>query len=89
MQRRAQQPITIRSDRAAALLRLLTSDGRSQAAVIEEALERMPRPDRPAPDEVARRLAAMEAALAGFDPAGLPSMAAFDAQEYDEHGLPR
>ena len=39
MNRRAQQPITIRSDRAAARLKLLTRDGRSQAQIIEDALE--------------------------------------------------
>jgi hypothetical protein len=39
--RRRQPPITIRSERATALLRRLTSGGRSQADIIEEALERM------------------------------------------------
>ena len=39
--RRQQPPITIRSTRAADLLRLLTRGGRSQADVIEEALEAM------------------------------------------------
>jgi hypothetical protein len=39
--RRRQPPITIRSTRAAALLRRLASGGRSQAEIIEEALERM------------------------------------------------
>jgi len=39
--RRRQPPITIRSARAADLLRVLTSEGRSQADVIEEALEQM------------------------------------------------
>lgn len=39
--RRRQPPITIRSARATALLRRLATDGRSQAEVIEEALERM------------------------------------------------
>ena len=39
--RRQQPPITIRSARAAALLRRLTASGRSQADIIEEALERM------------------------------------------------
>lgn len=44
MNRRSQKQITIRSDRAAALLKLLTRDGRSQVSVIEEALDRMPDP---------------------------------------------
>ena len=39
--RRRQPPITIRSSRATALLRRLTTGGRSQADIIEEALERM------------------------------------------------
>jgi hypothetical protein len=39
--RRRQPPITIRSARAAALLRRLATEGRSQADIIEEALERM------------------------------------------------
>ena len=39
--RRRQPPITIRSARAAALLRRLAVGGRSQADIIEEALETM------------------------------------------------
>jgi hypothetical protein len=39
--RRLQPPITIRSTRAAALLRRLASGGRSQVDIIEEALERL------------------------------------------------
>jgi len=39
--RRRQPPITIRSARATALLARLTANGRSQAEVIEEALERL------------------------------------------------
>jgi hypothetical protein len=39
--RRNQPPITIRSARATALLRRLAVGGRSQAQIIEEALERM------------------------------------------------
>ncbi len=39
--RRRQPPITIRSQRATALLRRLAAGGRSQADIIEEALERM------------------------------------------------
>ena len=39
--RRRQPPITIRSARATALLRRLATGGRSQADIIEEALERM------------------------------------------------
>ncbi len=39
--RRRQPPITIRSERATALLRRLATGGRSQVEIIEEALERM------------------------------------------------
>jgi hypothetical protein len=39
--RRRQPPITIRSERATALLRRLATGGRSQVDIIEEALERM------------------------------------------------
>jgi hypothetical protein len=39
--RRRQPPITIRSARATDLLRRLATSGRSQAEIIEEALERM------------------------------------------------
>ena len=38
--RHKQRPITIRSDEAARLLKQLTRDGRSQAQVIEQALEK-------------------------------------------------
>jgi len=85
MTRRAQQPITIRSDRAAHRLALLTRGGRSQASVIEEALERMPLP-KDAESELRARI---EAILDQASPASIPSMAAFDAREYDEHGQPR
>lgn len=39
--RRRQPPITIRSERATVLLRRLAAGGRSQAEIIEEALERL------------------------------------------------
>lgn len=39
--RRRQPPITIRSARATTLLRRLAANGRSQADIIEEALERL------------------------------------------------
>lgn len=86
--RRAQQPITIRSDRAAARLKLLTRDGRSQAQVIEEALEALPVPAA-AGDDLQRRRAAIEALLDRFDRSTIPSMAEFDQREYDERGNPR
>ena len=86
--RRSQQPITIRSDRAAARLKLLTRDGRSQAQVIEDALEAAPLPP-PEPDNKQLRLAAIQAILDRIDPTTIPSMAEFDAREYDERGNPR
>lgn len=86
--RRAQQPITIRSDRAAARLKLLTRDGRSQAEVIEEALEALPVP-QPEHDRAAR-MARINAILAELHQrTDIPSLAEFDAREYDERGLPR
>lgn len=85
MTRRAQQPITIRSDRAAQRLALLTRGGRSQASIIEEALERMPLPQ----DAEAELRARIEAILDQAASVSVPSMAAFDAREYDEDGQPR
>ena len=86
--RRAQKPITIRSDRAASRLAVLTRDGRSQAQVIEEALEAMPVPVLP--DESTARLARIDAILAELrQRTDIPSMAEFDAREYDERGNPR
>ena len=86
--RRAQQPITIRSDKAAAKLAILTRGGRSQAEVIEDALDRIPDPPVHA-DELAARIARLDAILAKIEPGSIMSMAEFDAQEYDEYGLPR
>ena len=86
--RRAQQPITIRSDRAAARLAMLTRNGRSQAQVIEEALEAMPVPD--VVDDPSERLARINAIVAKLrQRTDIPSMAEFDAREYDERGNPR
>ena len=89
MQRRSQQPITIRSDRAAARLRVLTAGGRSQASVIEEALDRMPAPVLD-PEKDARwaRVDELLDQLSRREPP-IPSMAEFDAREYDERGNPR
>ena len=96
--RRAQQPISIRSNRAAARLALLTRDGHSQARIIEEALDRMPDPEpkperepyRPnlTPEDKAQVERIM--ALVRSGPPGPGNiMAEFDALEYDEDGLPR
>ena len=77
---RAQQSITIRSDRAARRLALLTCGGRSPASVIEEALERMPLP----PDAEADLRARIEAVLEQVHLPGAPFVTEFDAREYDE-----
>ena len=87
--RRAQRPITIRSDKAAAKLAILTKNGRSQAEVIEDALDRMPETSTDT-DRAAKlaRLDAIIELMARRDPP-IPGMAEFDAREYDERGNPR
>lgn len=86
--RRAQRPITIRSDKAAARLAILTRGGRSQAEVIEDALERLPEPVVDS-DRLAR-LARIDAALTRLQQrTDLPTMVEFDAREYDGRGNPR
>lgn len=88
---RARKPIHVRSDRAAARLSLLTQDGRSQAEVIEQALDRMPWPRnrrRLSPSDHAR-MARIELLIDRLATADLPSMAEFDAMEYDKFGDPR
>lgn len=89
LSRRLQQPITIRSDRAAARLRSLTKTGRSQAAVIEEALDLMPEPQ--AARGEAEWLATIAEIQAMYREEGgrYRSMAEFDAEEYDANGNPR
>ncbi len=83
--RREQKPITIRSDWVASRLAELTSDGRSQVQVIEEALRRMP---VPVPEDAqAAKLARIDARLELLHRrANIPTMAEFDAREYDENG---
>lgn len=86
--RRQQKPITIRSDWAASRLAELTSGGRSQVQVIEEALGRMPVPVHE--DARAAKLARIDARLELLHwRANIPTMAEFDAREYDENGNPR
>jgi hypothetical protein len=84
--RRAQPAITIRSQRALDRLRVLTRSGRSQAQIVEEALDRMP--DEVVEDDRAKRLARLDAIIARTSTRNppIPSMAEFDAQEYDESG---
>lgn len=85
--RRRQRGVTIRSDHALARLALLTRDGRSQAELIEEALDRMPLPGGRTDFESFRRRVAE--ILCGVDPDAIASMTEFDAATYDENGLPR
>jgi antitoxin VapB len=88
--RRHQTSITFRSDKAAQRLAVLTRSGRSQAEIIEEALDKVPIPateetgleaflDRI--DEITRRSASR--------PRKWKSIAEFDEATYDERGLPR
>jgi hypothetical protein len=87
--RRQQTPITIRSDRAAERLALLTRAGRSQAEVIEDALERVPVSDEDEKDRLTF-LAELRAIGHRARAAGpIPSMEDFDAATYDDKGLPR
>ena len=89
--RRAQTPITIRSDRAAARLALLTSDGRSQAEVIEDALDQMPvvSPPPGMKPEDAEQYVRLTRLIESIPPGSFLSMKEFDALEYDEFGDPR
>lgn len=87
VKRRAQKPVSIRSDRAAARLALLTRDGRSQARVIEEALDYFPLPREK--DDLEASRARIDAITRRSARTGIPSMAEFDAREYDERGNPR
>ena len=86
--RRAQTPITIRSDRAAARMKSLTRYGRSQAEVIEEALDQLP--DIEAPEdftpEQAERYVRLKRLIASIEPGSILTMKEFDALEYDEFG---
>ena len=85
--RRQQRAITIRSEHALARLALLTRDGRSQAQVIEEALDRMPLP--PQAHSAEQAIARIRAITARARALPRISMTEFDRQEYDEEGLPR
>ncbi|MET1111000.1 MAG: hypothetical protein ABWX67_05665 [Allosphingosinicella sp.] len=86
--RRKQTPITIRSDRAAARLKLLTRGGRSQAEIIEEALDRLPIPAGVA-EERQRWRTELDELIAKVPKDSGMTMKAFDALEYDENGDPR
>lgn len=85
--RRSQTAITIRSARAAERLALLTRDGRSQARVIEEALEQMPLPAARVDRQAIRAEIAAIVARGRNPPT--KSVEAIDAEMYDENGMPR
>ena len=84
--RHRQKPITIRSDKAAALLARLARNGRSQAQVIEEALEKAaeetPRLSR---EEFIAKIDAIVRPLHG-QPG--KSFKEIDDEMWDENGLP-
>lgn len=84
--RHRQKPIAFRSDKAARLLADMTRDGRSQAQVIEEALEQAAHAaPRLTPEEFVAQVKAI------VRPAhALPGRTYHEirAEMYDEHGLP-
>ena len=81
--RRQQRRIAFASDRAFSRLQLLTRGGRSQADIIEEALERMPLPAAHDRDGVIEDIRAL---LAGLPKRAYPTMQELDAVEYDGDG---
>ena len=87
--RRQQTPISIRSDKAAARLALLTRSGKSQAEVIEEALEALPTPINDDEDQTAFLKEIREIVERAKAYGNIPTMAEFDAATYDERGLLR
>jgi antitoxin VapB len=85
--RHRQKPISFRSDRAAHLLAQLTSDGRSQAQVIEEALakEVEAKPKLSSEEFIAR----IDAIVKPGHGIRRPTREEIEAELYDENGLPR
>lgn len=86
--RRAQTPLFIRSDKAAAILVRHGRPGFSQARMIEEALAEKFQDAAPEGTLEARRRD-LEAVLDEVDHSKSLKMAEFDALEYDEFGLCR
>ena len=82
--RRSQPAITIRSQRAVDRLKILTRGGRSQTSVIEEALDKLPESVVDTNDRKAKMRELIDQLSKRIPP--IPSMAEFDASEYDERG---
>lgn len=85
--RRQQASITFQSDRAKARLALLTRTGRSQAEIIEDALDQMTLPGGEIGEEA--WLTRLQALIDKVPKDGAWTITQFDAAEYDEHGDPR
>lgn len=86
--RRKQPVVSFRSRKAHERLRVLTKGGRSQAEVIEQALEREPDPPMATDadcERIFREIMAISERGAKL-PRRWASMAEFDATEYDERG---
>lgn len=85
--RSRQTAISFRSDKAAELLAKLTRDGRSQAQVIEEALEKAATaPTRLSREEFNARI---DAIVRPWHVLPGKSREEIEAEMYDENGLPR
>ena len=87
--RRAQTPITFRSDRAATKLAALKrTTGRSQAEIIEDALDRIPDPHSltSLTGEAAAQYQRIMAIARSIPPGTFLSMKEADALEFDENG---
>lgn len=86
MAARAEQTVVLHSDRVAARLALLTRDGRTPERVVEEALDRLPEPRRAvgSGDDYLARIAEIQEQARRDN---IPSMAEFDAREYDAHAI--
>ena len=85
--RHRQTPVSFRSDKAAALLARLTRNGRSQAQVVEEALEKAAAEARPRSLE--ERIAEIDAIVRPGHGAPGRTREEIEAEMYDENGLPR
>jgi hypothetical protein len=83
--RRAQKPIHFRSDKAAVILARHVRPGRSQAAVVEEALEKLD-PEMAKEALIEAQVQRIYEILKKVPRGDGRTMARFDAEEYDESG---